>query len=245
MKCPPHRSRNPPRPFLAATHTTTAQPQPLRERARRHLACGPRRKGSITRACSRATPVSVCALAGIWFENGKWRPLWISRLHARAGSGPRADVHAHKKQWYTMMPHIQIQLKLTPPFFLSLPPFLILTPAVKSDLCDASVESVSGYFNITGTRDAAYFYWLFESRGNPSTDPLVVWLTGGPVGGEGGRKGRSKGGTRLDMGMGGSEPDTKTLTTSPPSFLSSFPFHWKGLLLHPGSLRGEWALLYQ
>jgi hypothetical protein len=108
---------------------------------------------------------------------------------------------------------------LTPHFFLSLPPFLLLTPAVKSDLCDASVESVSGYFNITGTRDAAYFYWLFESRGNPSTDPLVVWLTGGPVGGEGGRKGRSEGGTRLDMGMGGSEPDTRTLTTSPPSFL--------------------------
>ncbi|GAB5036980.1 serine carboxypeptidase [Nannochloropsis oceanica] len=52
--------------------------------------------------------------------------------------------------------------------------------AVKSDLCDASVESVSGYFNITGTRDAAYFYWLFESRGDPSSDPLVVWLTGGP-----------------------------------------------------------------
>jgi len=24
------------------------------------------------------------------------------------------------------------------------------------------------------------FYWTFESRGNPATDPLVLWLTGGP-----------------------------------------------------------------
>lgn len=24
------------------------------------------------------------------------------------------------------------------------------------------------------------FYWLFRSRGSPSTDPLVIWLTGGP-----------------------------------------------------------------
>lgn len=24
------------------------------------------------------------------------------------------------------------------------------------------------------------FYWLFQSRRSPSTDPLVMWLTGGP-----------------------------------------------------------------
>jgi len=24
------------------------------------------------------------------------------------------------------------------------------------------------------------FYWLFRSRSNPSKDPLVMWLTGGP-----------------------------------------------------------------
>lgn len=25
-----------------------------------------------------------------------------------------------------------------------------------------------------------YFYWMFESRQDPSSDPLLLWLTGGP-----------------------------------------------------------------
>ena len=24
------------------------------------------------------------------------------------------------------------------------------------------------------------FYWLFDSKSNPETDPLVIWLEGGP-----------------------------------------------------------------
>merc|ERR1712241_543099 len=28
--------------------------------------------------------------------------------------------------------------------------------------------------------DTNYFFWLFESRSKPETDPLVMWLTGGP-----------------------------------------------------------------
>ena len=30
------------------------------------------------------------------------------------------------------------------------------------------------------THGVNLFYWFFESRNNPSSDPLVVWLTGGP-----------------------------------------------------------------
>jgi len=29
-------------------------------------------------------------------------------------------------------------------------------------------------------KKGSLFYWLFESRSNPNTDPLVIWLTGGP-----------------------------------------------------------------
>jgi cathepsin A (carboxypeptidase C) len=36
----------------------------------------------------------------------------------------------------------------------------------------------SGLVNITKGDDI--FYWLFRSKSVPSTDPLVMWLTGGP-----------------------------------------------------------------
>jgi carboxypeptidase C (cathepsin A) len=36
----------------------------------------------------------------------------------------------------------------------------------------------AGFLN--GTDDARLFYWLFDSQSAPSTDPLVIWLQGGP-----------------------------------------------------------------
>jgi hypothetical protein len=47
------------------------------------------------------------------------------------------------------------------------------------DLCDPSVQSKAGYFNIDSSTKKNYFYWFFESRQSPSNDPLVLWLTGG------------------------------------------------------------------
>jgi len=37
-----------------------------------------------------------------------------------------------------------------------------------------------GYLNANTTYGAYLFYWMFESQGTPATDPLVLWLTGGP-----------------------------------------------------------------
>ena len=34
---------------------------------------------------------------------------------------------------------------------------------------------VGRYFNVT-TNTKFYFYWFFESRSNPATDPVVLWL---------------------------------------------------------------------
>lgn len=33
---------------------------------------------------------------------------------------------------------------------------------------------------VNKTHGVNLFYWFIESRSDPSSDPLVVWLTGGP-----------------------------------------------------------------
>ncbi|KAF0698285.1 Aste57867_11078 [Aphanomyces stellatus] len=50
---------------------------------------------------------------------------------------------------------------------------------VEEGFCD-STKQLSGYFKIDGSKSKNYFYWFFESRNAPSTDPFVIWLTGGP-----------------------------------------------------------------
>lgn len=45
-------------------------------------------------------------------------------------------------------------------------------------ICDSSVKQHSGYLDVAIR--TKYFFWMFESRSKPSTDPLVLWLTGGP-----------------------------------------------------------------
>jgi len=46
-------------------------------------------------------------------------------------------------------------------------------------ICDPAVKQYSGYLKAGGTSNE-YFYWFFESRNEPSKDPLIMWLTGGP-----------------------------------------------------------------
>jgi len=45
-------------------------------------------------------------------------------------------------------------------------------------ICDPNVQQHSGLLD--AGNDTKYFFWLFESRSTPSSDPLVIWLTGGP-----------------------------------------------------------------
>jgi carboxypeptidase C (cathepsin A) len=44
----------------------------------------------------------------------------------------------------------------------------------------ADVVQHYGYLLANQTYGAYLFYWMFESQGNPATDPFVLWLTGGP-----------------------------------------------------------------
>ncbi len=42
-----------------------------------------------------------------------------------------------------------------------------------------TVENESGYIDLDkGSR--SLFYWYFESRNDPKTDPLLIWMSGGP-----------------------------------------------------------------
>jgi len=43
-----------------------------------------------------------------------------------------------------------------------------------------NLTQYSGYITIDESTNKNLFYWLIESQGSPETDPLVVWLQGGP-----------------------------------------------------------------
>jgi len=40
--------------------------------------------------------------------------------------------------------------------------------------------SYAGYITTDPQTDSNLFYWFFPSRSNPTTDPVVLWMTGGP-----------------------------------------------------------------
>lgn len=41
-------------------------------------------------------------------------------------------------------------------------------------------DQYSGYLKVNETADTELFYWYVESQSDPSNDPLVLWLNGGP-----------------------------------------------------------------
>eukprot|EP00940_MAST-03C_sp_MAST-3C-sp2_P003052 g3052.t1 len=51
-------------------------------------------------------------------------------------------------------------------------------PFKHPNLCDPSVNQTAGY--IASNSSSKYFFWLFESQSDPSQDPLIMWLSGGP-----------------------------------------------------------------
>lgn len=60
-------------------------------------------------------------------------------------------------------------------------PITLLPPLLRDGRGAAPPVHESGYFKLNRTHDAHMFYMYFESRSpHPESDPLVLWMTGGP-----------------------------------------------------------------
>ncbi|KAF7288075.1 hypothetical protein GWI33_000128 [Rhynchophorus ferrugineus] len=49
-----------------------------------------------------------------------------------------------------------------------------------SELTKNNLTSYSGYFTVDKTYNSNLFFWFFLSENNPSEDPVILWLQGGP-----------------------------------------------------------------
>ncbi|KAL1903420.1 hypothetical protein Sste5346_000046 [Sporothrix stenoceras] len=58
--------------------------------------------------------------------------------------------------------------------------YAIEAKATGDDVCAGS-EGLAGFVHLD-RRDRHIFFWAFESRNDPATDPVVLWMTGGPGG---------------------------------------------------------------
>ncbi|KAL3828492.1 hypothetical protein ACJIZ3_017294 [Penstemon smallii] len=66
---------------------------------------------------------------------------------------------------------------------LHFPNFRDFTTITTTDSNGTSVQDLghhAGYFSLPNTQGARMFYFFFESRNERTTDPVVIWLTGGP-----------------------------------------------------------------
>ncbi len=79
----------------------------------------------------------------------------------------KIDAHGKRRTWqrytHAAFPSVAVRLK------------------ENVTLCEPEVQQRVGYLDVG--EDKHFFFWLSESRSKPATDPLVLWLNGGWVGG--------------------------------------------------------------
>lgn len=59
------------------------------------------------------------------------------------------------------------------------PSFSIRLSNETSQVCNSSTPGVSGFIDSNiGDNESHMFFWLFDSKNDPSSDPLILWMTG-------------------------------------------------------------------
>ncbi|KAL2209895.1 alpha/beta-hydrolase [Sarocladium strictum] len=62
----------------------------------------------------------------------------------------------------------------------SLPGFALHLAPDTASVCNSSTPGIAGRLETHNTDQSRVFFWLFESKGDPLNDPLILWMSGGP-----------------------------------------------------------------
>ncbi|OBA21648.1 hypothetical protein METBIDRAFT_32129 [Metschnikowia bicuspidata var. bicuspidata NRRL YB-4993] len=104
------------------------------------------------------------AIVNMWQDIFLEFPKQVSQLafksQAKKSSKNLASFDFHVSD--ARFPNHQLRVKSTP-----------------EDLGIDSVKQYTGYLDVED-EDKHFFYWFFESRNDPETDPIILWLNGGP-----------------------------------------------------------------
>lgn len=59
-----------------------------------------------------------------------------------------------------------------------LPPFSLRLGNDTASVCNSSTPGISGYIDTDDDNENHLFFWFFESKNDPSSDPLILWMSG-------------------------------------------------------------------
>ncbi|PKI85614.1 carboxypeptidase C [Malassezia vespertilionis] len=127
----------------------------------------------------------VRSAAGVVWQSatGLGTPALLDRIVSSETDLVEDIVHSmqHKSVWkaqgLSMVDGIQYQMLKHEDY----PAYQLRVKIAAEDeerFCDPDVKQISGYLDIG--QDKHLWFILFESRSNPSKDPLLMWLNGGP-----------------------------------------------------------------
>ncbi|RKK83903.1 hypothetical protein BFJ71_g14729 [Fusarium oxysporum] len=61
-----------------------------------------------------------------------------------------------------------------------LPSFSLKLGNDTASVCNSTTPGTAGFIKSDDGTDSEMFFWLYESKNDPSTDPVILWMSGGP-----------------------------------------------------------------